>query len=395
LILFALWNRLRWWMVPFAFLYGWSQECFVLPALVALGGSMVMRSIVERRRAFTWKQVLAWLLILAGACFLCFAPAAFTRAVHATPTSIFVLLRAGKTLLLLAPLPIACMAVVLWRKWRGLPTLRAFVESFLPSLEWWLYLAVGVCLMLSYATVRTGMPAVMAMVVLLVRERRWLRIPCWLKGGWVLFVLLWVGATTYFQYQSGQNVRECLARYCADAQGITYLPRVKAGPLKQSFWSCSYNYSGSVAFKLDLGHKEMMVTFAPWLYHALYLEPERFFEEAVPIPGTPCYFSAKAPRVLVAKGDVVPTEEECARMADQFASYGSSIVLPKYIPGRFFAMFPKTDDALQSFPTPRFIFTAKDGKRYTIFADSPNMWGKACVGRELWDWRGKIGRWEG
>ena len=189
----------------------------------------------------------------------------------------------------------------------------------------------------------------------------------------MLFVVLWVGATAYFQYRSDRTVRACLARYCADPQGITYLPRVKSGPLILSLWNVSYSFA-SVAFKLDLGHQKMMAAFAPWLYHTLYLEPAKFFAEAVSVEGAPCFFSEKAPNVLVAKGDVIPSEEECARMLNQLQSYRKAHAGPKYIPRRFLFMFPQTDDTRQSFPSSRYVFTAKDGNRYTIFSGEPEKW---------------------
>ncbi len=377
LILFALWKRLRWWMVPFAFLYGWSQECFVLPALVALGGSMAVQSIVERRRAFTWQQVLAWLLILAGACFLCLGPAALARTVNEKTFLLSARIRSVGSLLLLSPIPFACMVIVLWRKWRGRTSVGAFCASFLPSFEWWLFLLAGVGIMLTNGGARTGLTALMAVLVLLARERKWFYIPQGWKVAWVAFVVIWVGISVYFQIQTTHRIQECLARYRVDPQGITCWSRTPAGVFCRSIWLESYNDTNMMHFMREMGQRVPMATFAPWLYNALYVNPAEYFAVAEPVAGTPCYSTPKAPHVLVAKGDVVPSAEECARMAEYLKNVEKVNALPKFVPGRLEVMFPRSDDSYQLFPRNRFVFTAKDGKVYTIFSgDKPEKWVK-------------------
>lgn len=78
--------------------------------------------------------------------------------------------------------------------------------------------------------------------------------------------------------------------------------------------------------------------------------------------------------MLVAKGDVVPSAEECALMAEHLKHVEKANALPKFVPGRLEVMFPRSDDSHQLFPRNRFVFTAKDGKVYTIFSGEGKGW---------------------
>jgi len=216
-----------------------------------------------------------------------------------------------------------------------------------------------------------------ALLVLLIRERKWFSmIPGWLRKAWVLFVVLWVSVAVCFQYKATQMLQDCISRYCADPQGITSLPSIRAGVFQTSFWHANYDWC-PVSFMLEYGGAAPMTSFSPWLYDSLYLEPEKFFAEAVPVSGTPCYMTPKAPRVLVAKGDVVPSEETCAIMAKQLEENAKERKLPWFVSARNVEGFSKREDRRQWFAKPRFVFTAKDGKAYTIFSgDKPEEWMK-------------------
>ena len=124
----------------------------------------------------------------------------------------------------------------------------------------------------------------------------------------------------------------------------------------------------------ETGQRVPMATFAPWLYGALYVNPVEYFAVAESVAGTPCYATPKAPHVLVAKGDVVPSEEACARMVEHLKNVEKANALPKFVPGRLEVMFPRSDDSHQLFPRNRFVFTAKDGKVYTIFSGEGKGW---------------------
>ena len=144
----------------------------------------------------------------------------------------------------------------------------------------------------------------------------------------------------------------------------------------RSVWLSRYNRNSSRPFMLDGGHRVPISIFAPWLYHTLYLNPAEYFAVAEPVPKTPCYSAPKAPHVLVAKGDVMPSEEACARMEAHLKKMDGVIALPKYIPGRLDEWFPRGDDANQLLPRERFVFIAKDGNQYTLFSGEPEEWRK-------------------
>ena len=81
--------------------------------------------------------------------------------------------------------------------------------------------------------------------------------------------------------------------------------------------------------------------------------------------------------MLVAKGEVVPNEDECVHMTEYLKNVAKANTLPKFVPERLRLWFPRGDDFYQHFPSPRFVFTAKDGRVYTIFSgDKPEEWMK-------------------
>ena len=290
-------------------------------------------------------------------------------------SSLQVRLRSVGSLMLLSPIPFVCLLVVLWRKWRGRASVGAFCASFLPSFEWWLFLVTGLGITVLDGGARTGLSALMAVLILLARERRWLCVPRWMQVVGVLIVLGWVGGAAYFQLRAGQDLNACLARYREDPQGITWRTRTPAGVFSRSVWLQRYNNENSRPFMLNEGHRYPLSVFAPWLYNALYVNPAEYFAVAEQVPGTPCYSTPKAPHVLVAKGDVRPSEEACALMEAQLKKLENINARPKYVPGRLDVWFPLGDDSNQLLPYGRIVFTAKDGNTYTLFSkEKPLRW---------------------
>ncbi|MGN0890273.1 MAG: DUF6056 family protein [Candidatus Spyradenecus sp.] len=371
LLAMVLWRRLQRWMVPFAFLYGWTQECFVLPMIAALAGSMVIRSLCARRVAFTPQQAVAWGLMVVGGAFLILGPAASSRAASTIigegvgfMVAKIVRSQVSFVLLLWPPMLAALLLRALWLRRRELGA------TLMDSLEWWLYLAAAYASYLIISTngvIRVAMPTTTALMVLVVRYRA--HLPRWRSFAAVAVtgVLVWMGATAVLQFRLGREVRAMLARYQADPQGLTYREVITSGFLDQSIWYGRYNRFHRAMFTLETQHPAPMALFAPWLYQALNLAPETYFAVAEPVPGTPCFVAKAAPNVLVAPGEVVPTEAEAATIKAYLEAAPYAPVRSKYLPGRFSVMFPQGDDVLQGFPADRFIFTANDGKRYTLF----------------------------
>ena len=127
---------------------------------------------------------------------------------------------------------------------------------------------------------------------------------------------------------------------------------------------------------LEAGRHEPMNAFAPWLYHTLYLNPQAYFAVAKLVPGTPCFFASEAPLVLVAKGEVEPTQEEYEVMERFLVGKRDEDARAQGVRGRVINLlrlgvfFQRGDYYHQSFPHGRFSFVAHDGERYTVFAFS-------------------------
>ncbi|MGN0887092.1 MAG: DUF6056 family protein [Candidatus Spyradenecus sp.] len=372
LLAMVLWRRLRWWMVPFAFLYGWTQECFVLPMIVALAGSMVIRSVCTRRVAFTPQQAVAWVLMAVGGAFLVLGPASSSRAASTIIGDgigfmIAKIVRSQVSFMLLLWPPVLAV-LLLWGLWLKRRDWRSILMG---SLEWWLYFAAAYASYLIISTngvIRVALPTTMALMVLVIKLRA--QLPRWRAFAVVAVpvVLLWLGAAVVLQFRLGREVQAMLARYQADPQGLTYREVITSGLLDQCVWYGRYNRFHRAMFTLDTQHTAPMAVFAPWLYQTLNLEPTAYFAVAKPVAGTSCFVAKAAPHVLVAPGTVEPTEAEAASIKAYLESAPEAPVWPKYLPGRFSVMFPQGDDVYQGFPANRFTFTAKDGKCYTLFS---------------------------
>lgn len=374
LLMMIAWRRLTWWMVPLAFLYGWTQECFVVPMVATLAAAMVVRSLLAHRRAFSFTQLFAWLAMTAGAAFLCLGPAARSRAsTSMLGPGLWEVLKTSCraqmsfVLMIWAPLLMLFLLGVLWR------SRHAFRARLLPNLEWWLYLAMAYgCYWItaSNGVVRVVFPAMMAAVILTIQHRHELPFSRRLYAVGAAVALLWLTGAAIVQYRLSSETRAMIARYQADPQGITCRTPITTGFFDQSIWTGVYTRGGRTFWTLEVGHPRPMSVFSPWLYRTLYASPTDYFAVAQAIPGTPCYCAPQAPQVLVARGDVTPMPEETCRM--WAALQANNPKLPRWLPGRFTIMFPRRDDLHFGLPADRFVFTAADGQQYTLFTAERN-----------------------
>lgn len=369
-----LWRRLtHGWMVPIAFFFGWSQEVFALPTIAALAGGVLLRSLAERRLAVTVRQAVAWVLMVAGACFLCLGPAAMGRAGETLSNGVGALLLAalrGNFGLARLLWPMALLAVLLWIAWRRRKALWPMVMR---APEWWCFLVASYglfCLISSNGLVRLSMPLLLAALVLALRERSALRIGAFPRRCLVVGTLAWMAVAAIWQIVLGSNDLRMLRRYKADPQGVTSFAAIPTGPLHLTVYRGSYNHWHRMLFRREVGHAKDPIFLTPWLHDTLYKAPERFFEEAREL-GEPGFFVApRAPRAVVARGHMVPTPKQQAALEAYFASLDER---PKgwarFLPGRLRAMFPVEDFYLAA-PSEVTHFTAADGKPYTLVLSS-------------------------
>lgn len=344
-VMMALWRRSNaWWWVPLAFFYGWSQETFALPMLAGLAGGALLRSVAERRLALTPQQAVAWVLMLAGACFLCLGPAALNRAGEAVDG--------------------------------GLPTLLAGVARvnvgllLLGAPEWWSALAAAYgffCLLGHQGVVRLATMFLLAALVLVFRERAAFHLPRPLSLCAVAVVLLWMIAATVWQIVLGENDLRMLRIYRADPQGITAYASLPTGPFYYSVWTGVYNRWHRMFFRREYGHTHDPTFLTPWLYDTLYKNPPRFFAEAKELDVGGLYVAPRAPKAVVARGHAAPTVAQRDALARHFATVDAPPTdWRRFLPGRLRAMFPD-EDFLLSAPSDVSHFVAADGQIYTLF----------------------------
>ena len=371
----ALWRRLtRWWMVPVAFLYGWSQEAFALPMVAALAGGALIRSLVGRRLALTPRQAAAWCLMAAGVCFLILGPASAGRAAGIlgeglAERALSALRANASAVLLIWPAVLAAgLAWILWARRKALPA------HFLDSLEWWLFLAASyglLCVVGADAVVRLLLPPCMAAFVLILRDRDCLApLPRELARPLLVVATSGMVAAAVAQTAFGCNFLRMIRLYRADPQGITSCASLPPGPLlyatDQSL-DTDWNWH-LMLLRRECGHPRPLAIFTPWLYETLYAAPETFFAQARPLDGTDLHVADRHPCAVAKRGDARLTPRQAAALDRHFAALRATepTGLASLVPGRFGKMFPPPD-AMLRLPDHAFTFTAKDGRTYTLF----------------------------
>ena len=364
-----LWRRMTsWWMVPIAFFYGWSQEAFALPMVAALAGSVVIRSLTERRIAVSAKQALAWGLMVAGAAFLCLGPAAGARAGETLGAGIGGMLVAaakGWAGLALCVWPAVLAFGVMWVAWRNRRGLWAMV---LRAPEWWCYLvaAAGLfSLSCGNGCIRLGMPLALAGVIVALRERRAFgTLGPRMRWGFVAMALAWMLCVTGWQTVLGLNNLRMLRVYRHDPQGVTVFAALPTGPFHYATCHGTYNKFHWMLFRRKSGLAHDPIALTPWLYATLYHAPADFFAMAREVrPGI--FVAPRAPRLAVLRGERPPEALCTAAQAWLAASSPQASGWRRFVPGRFRVMFPPEDFQLY-IPGNHATITAADGQAYTL-----------------------------
>ena len=371
-VMMALWRHLtHWWMVPLAFLYGWSQETFVLPMLVALAGGAFLRSINERRLVFTSKQAVAWILMLAGACFLCFGPGSFTRAQGVMGSGAdFLLITCVKSTasLLLLGAPVLLFGALLWVVWRNR---KGLWPMLLRSPEWWCGAAASygfVCLVGgSGVIVRLSMMLLLSVLILVLRERSVFRIGNKTQALFFTITLLWMMSATAYQAVIGEDLCQSLRIYRSDPQGITVRKAYSPGIFFCTIYNGIFNRGHGVRFQRELSYPCAPAFFTPWLYDSLYRHPSLFFAEAKELTGSGLFVASCEPKAVVMRGHRPLTPNQRDTLVHYFSTLRDNPVgWERLLPGRLRLMFPKPDFHLLT-PEDEFRFMASDGQPYTLF----------------------------
>lgn len=371
-----LWGRLsrsHGWALPLFFLYGWSQELFVLPMIAALAAQGILRAVITRRLVFNRCKLAAWLLMCAGAGFLCLGPAAQGRATDSLVRPISVFLRELICLNLnfvFLVFPALLLAAVLWILFQKRRT--CIQELFLDS-PWWLYLcfAYGLYCAVNYNAVRLTMPTVLAALVCVIRERRVLyaALPALVrfKNAFVCGALLWIAVAAGHQIVYGLELQHTLRRYTADEQGISTYTFHTSPLWFYSAHQAFYELWHWTLFRLEYGKPVSPTIIPESLYNTLYLNPPAFFRAATELDGSGLLILPSAPKVVVKPGDASLTPHQKALLARHWEYLNP----PKrgwkrLIPGRFQSIFP--DREAVAFPQNPFTLTAKDGSVFTLYA---------------------------
>lgn len=357
----ALWRHPRGWLVPLAFVYGWTQEAFVLPLLVALAGGVVVRSLAMRRLTLSTKQAMMWGLILAGSCFLCFGPAARARAgglLKVEPLALMVRLVKAQADVVLYPTVVVLGVALVWIVWRRRRALGTF---FMEEVEWWIY-TVAAYGLYTICQVEGGIrllfPCLLGCTVLVIRNREAFRVPVAVGGFVAGGTLCWMIGAAFTQVRVGQDIAQMCAHYATDPQGITWRPARNLFPFLFSCDIGPHSRDNLQRFQWEVGRQSPpMAVLSPELYAVLRHEPERFFDAATPIDGTA--FSVRP--------------EWSLRLAARMGDGGRSDFCPtsvksqrEFMPGRFrLTLFP-SKDCFVSLPSDSFTFVATDGAKCTL-----------------------------
>ncbi len=367
----ALWRQWRsWWLAPIAFLFGWSQETFVLPFLAATLGVFAVRSVLERRFAWSLRQCLVWGMMAAGACCLCFGPAASARAGRLLGDTFVSHVLRGQASVALYPWIAAvavALVVLLFRRetWR----------AFLADAEWWFFTFAGYGLY-SLAQEEGSMHMLYAPllggVVLLVRRAlrtgggNYRRFAC----GLVVVTLGWMAGAAMTQVWIGWDVMRMLRTYRHDPQGITWRPARNVFPFLFAVDVGPNSAENYDRFRLLCGGQAPMTLLPPWLYHTLYRNPTAFFS----LPDTQWdgggWRNTRLPglRIVSMPAESLPSVTNPTATPTPSTGWRSPQTRA-WLPGRFQGKLFPDDDYFVNLPNLPLTFVAADGSAYAIQAD--------------------------
>lgn len=378
----SLWQKLnRWWQVPFFFLYGWSQECFVLPMIATCAAQAMLTVAFTRKVTVHFRKLVAWFCMCGGAALLCLGPASLGRASKYFDKSLleasleFLRLNFNFVLLVFpAILLLAVLFIVIKKR-------HTFIRTPHLLSPWWLYLffSYGLYCAINENATRLILPMLLGAIICVIQERDLIykafpalvRVKPLFVGG----VSLWMAVAAAHQVVYGLELKRALRGYVADEQGIT-THTLYASPLwyystQQTMYYTLWHWT---LFRLEFEKPCAPSVFPKSLYETIYLNPPAFFERASELGTSGLFVLPQAPRALVKRGTATFT----AQQHETFMRHLTALSPPKtswqrFIPGRMEAIFFPEHEHLVLTRNP-FTFVAKDGETYTLFA---------CSGMEL------------
>lgn len=364
-----LWRNLHsWWWIPVGFVYGWGQETFSVPMVATLVGSVIIKSVREKRYVATIKQTTFLLAMIIGAIGLVLSPGIRARADRTLDFSLTTFVAgvvkwgAG---LALSIWPIILLLCIVWVVWK---IRKSLFESIYKDLEWWLFflLSFGFSLLLcSNGLYRICSGWLMAGIIIWLRNMNptFLDVKPVVGFAWLVLSYLVIGACLQVRY--GLNNYNMLDIYTKDEQGVTY-----RDVIAPTLWNnvCGvglYNEFHLNVFRQQYRKEQCPIILSRKLYKTLYLKPALYLGTSYQFGDI--YIYAEAEGIAVKVGHVEFSDAEKDMLIARTQPKGWK----RFLPGRLRMMFP-SDVAYVCLPSKdhQISFVAKDGRWYTIY----NYW---------------------
>lgn len=347
-----------WKMLPIFFIFGWSQETYVLPFIVATIVDMVAKTVSTKK--FDVTRFVSIILMTIGVSLLIFCPGAMRRAGASilTPSEMIgVAVRAfaGAILAVWPAVLIVSVIVLVWVVRRNLKRFvlnNAMLLSFIIASLGLFALGCG------NGIYRLLMPALVVALVLVLKERERLADTVAPAVIISLLTIAFMIAAACIQIDAGLANYEYLSRYKTDIQGVTYRRMVTPGFFANSITRGIFNGWHNSLWRLEFNKPMAPICLNRYLYENLYLDSSQFFADAECV-GDGWFVTGRAGGLAVKLGAVE------AELPSTFSSSSTPETFAAKLPGRFKFMFPTESDDID-IPGYRAIIRTCDGKSVTI-----------------------------
>lgn len=359
LVMLRLWRGgFSWGILPIYFVFGWSQETFVLPFIAAAMVDIVVGGVVGKR--FDIKRILAVILMLIGVSLLIFCPGAMRRAGESVSTPVEMLATIARAMfgVLLAVWPAVLLVSVAILGWVSRKDFKGFVLDNM-MLLCYIFASIGLFVLgCSNGIYRLLMPSLVVSLMLVLKERTRLTFLVAPSVIISLLVLGFMSAAAGVQIDMGLANFEYLRRYKGDAQGVTYRrivrPSVFANACSRGLFKGWHNS----LWRLEFDKPMAPICLNKYLYENLYQKSSRFFAEAECV-GDGWFVTDKARGIAVKIGEIAHESPST------FFSSTRCISFVDKLPGRIKFMFPSESEDID-IPGHRAFIKTCDGKSVTI-----------------------------